>query len=798
MKRLHAIVLGLVTALLSQPVFGQGLLVVHNSDQPVPLPRPIIGPGPAQPPMSYKIKELTVQARVTDQIARTQVSQSFVNTGSRQMEVSFVFPLPYDGAIDRLTFMVDGKEYEAKLLPAKEAREIYEGYIRRNQDPALLEWIGTGMFRTSVFPVPPGAERNVTLQYSQLLRKDRQLTDFLFPLSTAKYTSQPVEDVTFDVAIQSTDEIKSVYSPTHSIDVQRPGKHQAVVKFEAKNQIPTSDFRLFFDTAGGSLGASVLSYRPEPNEDGYFLLLASPEFKPASAERPPKTVILVVDRSGSMSGKKIEQAKEALKFVVNNLREGDLFNIVAYDSSIESFKPELQGFNKATREEALGWIDGIYAGGSTNIDGALATALDMIKDDTRPNFVVFLTDGRPTAGETNESKIVENSQENNKLKSRVISFGVGYDLNSRLLDRLSRANDGQSEFVRPDEDIETHVSRLYDKISSPVLTDVAVDFEFDEVKVEEGSPVNRIYPRDVRDLFEGEQLVIVGRYRKDGVAKVKINGKVMQDEQSFDFPATLTKHSADQSYAFVEKLWAMRRIGEIIDELDLHGTNEELINELVSLSTKHGILTPYTSFLADDQAAPAELAEAELQDRTRRALGRLKEVEGRAAFAQRAEKNLFREADKLPGSGFGGGGLGSAAATPPAADAPLPNAKPTTASSSPRGAEVGAAKHEPSRQSTAGGVTFRDIESDEEVYADAVQVVGKETLYRRGNVWIAANAKDVDVKKDDAKIKKIKRFSDEYFKLIGANTASENAVLARQQEGEQLLITLRGQVYLIE
>ena len=184
---------GVLLLLLAARVSGQGVLIVVDPHHPMPLPRPVIWPRPVptpEPPMSYKIKELTVQARIVDQVGRIQVSQSFVNTGSRPMEVSFVFPLPYDGAIDQLTFMVDGKEYPGKLMPAKEARGIYESYVRRNRDPALLEWIGMGMFQTSVFPVPPGAERKVTMRYNQLLRKDRQVTDFLFPLSTAKYTSR--------------------------------------------------------------------------------------------------------------------------------------------------------------------------------------------------------------------------------------------------------------------------------------------------------------------------------------------------------------------------------------------------------------------------------------------------------------------------------------------------------------------------------------------------------------------------------------------------------------------------------
>jgi Ca-activated chloride channel family protein len=421
--------------------------------------------------------------------------------------------------------------------------------------------------------------------------------------------------------------------------------------------------------------------------------------------------------------------------------------------------PDFTRANFNSYRKALGFIEGIYAGGATNIDGAMTTALAMIQDDKVPNFVLFLTDGLPTAGETKEIKIVENARENNKHRARVINFGVGYDVNSRLLDRLSRACLGRSEYVRPNEDIETHVSRLYSRISAPVMTDVVVNFELDEVKVEEGKPVNRVFPKEVHDFFEGEQLVLVGRYKKPGLAKVVITGKVGNAKQKFDFPAKLTKVSNDESYGFVEKLWAMRRVGEIIDELDLKGKNDELIKELVALSTKHGILTPYTSFLADDSGTINELADARQglrrgASRANLALDRLSEAGGRAAFAQRAEKKSLQEAVRAPAaSGFGGFG--------------------------------------------GGGARFKDIDADEEVKADAVRVVGKESIYRRGRVWVASSAADVDLERDKDKIVTVERFSDEYLQLTRENTRSENLLLAQQQAGEELIVRLRGQTYRI-
>ncbi len=668
MSRLLRYLMAFVMTLVPSVLFAQGLLVDDRPDQHYRLPRPFHWhhPGPIprpprpEPPQSYKIQELDVHATVTDQVAKVQVSQSFVNTGSRQMEVSFIFPLPYDGAVDQMTFMVDGKEYAAKLLSADEARRVYEGHIRRSEDPALLEWMGTGMLKTSVFPVPPGAKRTVTMRYSQICRKTQGLTEWLFPLSTAKYTSTPVEKVSVDVTLQSNVAIKNIYSPTHSIEVKRPSDTSARITYSSTNEVPTSDFRLMYDVGDQQVAASVLSYRPDKNDEGYFLLLVSPEIKRATDKPMPKTVVFVVDRSGSMSGQKIEQAKGALKFVLNNLNQGDLFNIIAYDSRVESFKPELQRYDDQTRGEALGYVEGIYAGGSTNIDGALQAALTQLQDDQRPTYIVFLTDGLPTAGERREPQIIENARQANKVRARIFSFGVGYDVNSLLLDKLTRACFGQSQYVRPNEDIEAHVAQLYQRIGAPAMVDLSIAFDLENFPADKGSPVSRIYPQGAFDLFAGDQLVVVGRYKQPGDAKVTIRGKVDQAEQSFDFPAKLVEYSADDSQAFVEKLWALRRVGEIIDEIDLHGKNQELINELVALATKHGILTPYTSFLADETLSVRDLASN--RRRAGVALDGLQLESGAYAFDQRLMKNDLQRSKKALGSGYP-----SSVATQPAA-----------------------------------------------------------------------------------------------------------------------------------
>ena len=255
---------------------------------------------------------------------------------------------------------------------------------------------------------------------------------------------------------------------------------------------------------------------------------------------------------------------------------------------------------------------------------------------------MFLTDGLPTAGERREPQIVANAKTANKIHARIFAFGVGFDVNSRLLDKMARECFGQSEYVLPDEDIEAHVAKLYSRIGAPAMVDLKVAFDLENMSAEQGAAISRVYPKDAIDLFAGDQLVLVGRYKQPGDAKVTIRGKVDGTEQSFSFPAKLAEKSADDSQAFIEKLWAVRRVGEIIDEIDLHGKNQELVNELVSLATRHGILTPYTSFLADENANIRDVAAVQLQ--AGQALDNLQRETGDFAFRQRMVKSSLQRA----------------------------------------------------------------------------------------------------------------------------------------------------------
>jgi Ca-activated chloride channel family protein len=576
---------------LSLPCLAQVIIVDWPGRDrfPVPLPHPM----PIR--ADCRIKSVDVHADVQDQAAKVRVSQVFQNPSPVPMEAQMLFPLPQGAAVSGLTLIAGGKEMPGKLLSKEEARRIYEDIVRRRRDPALLEYMGRDLFQTSVFPVPPNGESSVEIRYSQLLKKDSGLIDLLLPLGTAKHSARPVESFSVAVNIAAAAPIRNVYSPTHQVEIDRPDKSHATAKLSLHNVTNPDDLRLLYSTDANPVGLNVISHKPDGNEDGYFALLATPEARSEQSARMAKTMLFVIDRSGSMSGPKIQQVKSALQFMLRQLDAADTFNIVAYDTEVETFRPELQRANQEAVQAAVTWVGGIAAGGGTNIDGALRTGLRMLSDPARPNYVVFLTDGEPTVGERSEPKIISNAAQENHVHARLFAFGVGFDVNGRLLDGLAREMRGTTAYVRPNENIEAPVSALFGKIGSPMMTEVAVKIDLD------GGATSRIYPRQMPDLFRGDQLVLAGRYRQGGAARITLTGSAAGRKQTLTYQANFETSSAGENNAFVARLWAIRRIGEIIDEMDLHGRNQELIDELVALSTRHGILTPYTSFLADDR-----------------------------------------------------------------------------------------------------------------------------------------------------------------------------------------------------
>ena len=528
-----------------------------------------------------------VQTDIQDGTAVTKVEQAFRNNTGRQLEATYVFPVPPGAALDGFALYINGKRTPGEVLERNQARGIYEDIVRRMKDPGLVEWMSGDLFQARVFPVPANGEQRVEIAFSQVLPFDGGVYQYTYPLRTPRAAVQTRNDFTLTVKLHSKAPIRNVFSPSHEIYTHKKGEHEATVGFEKEGALLDRDFALYYSVSQKDVGLNLLTYR-EPGEPGYFLLMASPKATYEADEILGKSVTFVVDTSGSMAGAKMEHARAALRYCVAHLDPRDEFNVVRFSSDVEPWRPALQKATPDNVKDALTFVDQLEAAGGTAIHEALTTALSSTPSG--PHLVLFLTDGRPTVGETDQAQILEEVTTRNKGGAKVFAFGVGDDLNAHLLDLLTEQNGGLTTYVREDKEIETRISRFYDKVSHPALTGVRADIT--------GVKTYGVLPKRLPDLFHGEQVLVVGRYRDAGDALVRLSGEFDRQSVHYDFEGTFPKES--RKSPFIARLWAQRQVGYLLDEIRLHGEKSELRDEVVQLATKFGIVTPYTSYLVTE------------------------------------------------------------------------------------------------------------------------------------------------------------------------------------------------------
>jgi Ca-activated chloride channel family protein len=592
----------LLTALAPVPTaLADGIIICD----PGPCPGPI-------PSVSLAIKYHHVTVKIQDQLVVTHVDQVFYNPNDSQVEGTYIFPIPVDAAVTQFTLWIDGQPVEGKVLDANQARQTYQDIVNRMRDPALLEYAGRGAVQAHIFPIPPRGERRVELEYTQALTAENGLVRYIYPLNTEKFSALPIESVTVSVDVRASVPIRAVYSPSHEVGVSRDGDYHVSVGYEASNVTPNTDFALYY-SLGEEQAFHLLSYRDpsDPTDpDGFFMLLLAP--RPDAANQTlPKDLILVLDHSGSMEGDKFQQAQEALRYILRHLNPEDRFNVITFSTGVEMFAQKLRPAEEAN--EAIAWVDQLEALGSTDINRALLEVAGMA-DKEKPTYVIFLTDGLPTQGETDSQKILDNLNADAPRGLRLFAFGVGYDVDTFLLDSLAQEHHGSSIYVLPSDRLDEILSAFYAKISTPVLTDLALDFQ--------GISAYDLYPHPLPDLFVGSQIIAVGRYRQNGSATVTLTGEVNSKQETFTFPSQLfvERSTADEQLAAIPRLWATRKIGYLLNQIRLQGPDQETIDQIVKLSIRYGIVTPYTSYLVtEDMALGAEAQEQIVQLEVERA-----------------------------------------------------------------------------------------------------------------------------------------------------------------------------------
>lgn len=610
-KRIFSIIAFL---LLSSNLFADGFIVI-------PRPNPLPNPFPLE------VVYHNVDVKIDGQTAITKIDQSFYNPSNYQLEGFYIFPIPKGAVINNFTMEINGKETKAELLDSDKARKIYEDIVRQMRDPALLEYSEQNIFKLRIFPIEPRCEKKISISYSQAIESDNNLFEYIYPLNTEKFSAKPLKNVSVKIDLKSNEALKNIYCPTHNVDVVNKSDNHAIISYEDTNEKPDTDFKLYFSKNSSKVGLSIFTYK-SGNKDGYFLLSASPSIEIDKSNIENKDITFILDVSGSMSGDKLEQAKQALLYCVNNLNTGDHFNIIRFSTEAYSLFNELKSAEKETLNEAKRFIDDLKAIGGTNIEEAFTRAFKNYNKSIRPHFVVFITDGKPTIGEMNDEKLVKRILTSNKQDARIFTFGVGNEINTHLLDKLAEATKAWRTYVSEDEDIEIKVSNFYDKIQSPVLSDIRLNYDNIEVY--------QTYPKDLPDLFKGSNVLVFGRYKGNGKSKITLSGKVNGKEKIFNLLVEFAK--SNEEYDFIPTLWASRRIGYLLDMIRLNGENKELVDEVTFLAREHGIITPYTSYLI--------MEDEEIRVRGGRLLDGLQSLAPRPELKRENEADYFRIKEK--------------------------------------------------------------------------------------------------------------------------------------------------------
>lgn len=542
------------------------------------------------------IKKIDVDVQIEEQVGITHVDQIFFNELNQSVEAIYIFPLPENAMITELVYWVNGERFTAEIRERADAVNDYNKKLQQWLDPALLEYLGDNLFRLSIVPIDPLSEVRTEITYTELLNYDFGISKYKYKLNTLGLSSKPLETVHLELNANSQNPYKYFESPSHENDassmVSKLSNYSYKMEYGDESYYPDKDLLIEFETIRDETQFSLLTYSPTENDsmgtDNFYTIWITPPDSVAEDEIIPKDIVFAADVSSSMEGERIEQLKESLKEFVSLLNENDRFNIVTFSTHVVNFKDTLIDATPANIESALNFIDQLYALGMTNISEALTVSLDQPYRATTSNNLVFLTDGLPTFGETGIQAIVDLTEAYNSRNVRLFSFGIGDEIDKRLLTEISINNSGYAKFIEEDENISTVVGNHFKRISKPILEDIEIDYS--------GLEPWDVYPKTNSGLFWGSQFTQTGLYKSGGEFNTIFHGNYIGDQK--DYNRTLF-YPDTGGYRFVARLWAKAKINHLLDLIAVYGETDELVEQITALSLRFQILTEYTAFYVD-------------------------------------------------------------------------------------------------------------------------------------------------------------------------------------------------------
>ena len=582
----------LLAVMLSGSVFAVGSLYARralSSDPGVPL----------------WLKSYDADMTIADQMAVTHVDQVFKNETYQRMEGIMVFPLPPDAIVTEVALWINGVRVLGEVMEKDTARAVYNSIVQPQRDPALVEYVGQNVFKLSVFPIEPNgnamSERRIEITYAELLPYDAGNIDYKFFMKTVNLSSKPVQRASLRCSLTAQQDILSFACPSHAgtpyVAITRVNNRQYQATYGNENAFSEKDLVFRYALNFADFALNHLVYVPDPakpmffdaaGDNPYFLLWITPPNSITQSNVIRKNLVLVADVSSSMAGTRIIQLRHALNTMVDTLNSIDGFNIVAFGTGVSKFKPDIVDVSNARRTEAHTYINQLAEGGLTNMEGALKAAFLSAWQDTCMNAVVFLTDGKPTWPTTTTAQsVIDTVARYNPARNALYAFGIGADVDTTFLSRLSAENNGSYQTIASDDSIASMMAKFMKKISYPLIRNISLNYgtleSFD------------VYPRVLPNLYAGSQLTVQGRFQKPVSSAITFRGLQGSREiimrQNVDFTREAVNHP------FVPCMWASAKIDYLLDQIALYGQQKELVDNVKVLGKKYGIITPYTSIL---------------------------------------------------------------------------------------------------------------------------------------------------------------------------------------------------------
>jgi len=556
--------------------------------------------GTGDPLEILPVRTQRVNVLIDNGYVVTNVSQEFYNPHDYPVQGTYLFAIPEEAFISNFSLTLKGVKHYGTILPRKQAREQYQEAVEAGRTAALLEYVGRKLFTYEVSLAAYDLIK-IELVYEQFLRKRFNSYTYLHPLETKNFNAM-VESLIMNIDIYSQSAISNVHVQDYEFNVIDKTAIHVRLHYAQENIIPETDLVLTYDvSAFPKEGTLLVANR---NGINYFMYAFAPVLEGMGVTSLPKDVVFVMDKSGSMSGEKIEQTKKAMHNILPQLFPNDRFTIVFYDSIIQTYSDGLLSADNRNIAEALAFVDSLNAGGSTDINQALLIALGTfpIPESDRLKIIVFLTDGLPTAGVVYEPEIVKNIANANVMKGvKIYSFGFGWDVNMDLLNQISTGNHGEATRIHPTQNIEEQLSDFFQTIAIPLLKDISIDF---------GGYVEEIFPKEIPPLFNGSEIIVIGKYYGDNPMSITVTTESVQGQEIFIGKFDITDTSL--MHPFVPKLWAIQKINYLLDQILLEDETPALIEQIVQLSIDFGLVTPYTSILIDPEALQGEISQEEV------------------------------------------------------------------------------------------------------------------------------------------------------------------------------------------